>query len=75
MCSQCHVATLTLTQFSQSQLIVRANVILESKPPRRLTAVLCWQDCDDAELGRAVATVAAAAAAATAAADRPGCLG
>jgi hypothetical protein len=74
MCSQCHVATLTLTQFSQSQLIVRANVMLESQPPRHLTAVLCWQDCDDAELRRAVAAVAAAAAT-TPAADRAGCLG
>ena len=71
MCSKCHVATLTLTQFSRSQLIVRPNTILESKPPRHLTAVLCWQDCDDAELRRAVA----AAAAATAAADRTRCLG
>jgi len=76
MCSQCRVATLNLTQFSQSQLIVRANVILESKPPRHPTAVLCWQDCDDAELRRAVAAVAAASvAAARAAADRARCLG
>jgi len=60
-------------QFSHSQLIVRANAILESNPPRHLTAVLCWQDCDDAKLRRAVAT--AAAAATTAAADRAGCLG
>jgi hypothetical protein len=74
MCSQCNVATLTLTQFSQSQRIVRANVIIESKLSRHLTAVLCWQDCDDAELHRAVAA-AAAAAATTAAADRAACLG
>jgi hypothetical protein len=74
MCSKCHVATLTLTQFSQSQLIVRANVQLESKPPRHLTTFLCWQDCHDAKLGRAVAAVAAAATT-RAAADRAGCLG
>lgn len=73
MCIQCRVVTLTLTKFSQSQLIVRANIILESKPPHQLTAVLCWQDCDDAELCRGVDAVAAAAT--TPAANRAECLG